>query len=104
MYDVVVAGGSIAGLCCAREAALGGCSVLVIEDDAEVGTPDHCGGMVSVSALLQVTLELKCQATRYTAKIFLQAALSLLHPQILYTQFLQNLCVFHPECALHILF
>ena len=34
MYDVVVAGGSIAGLCCAREAALGGCSVLVIEDDA----------------------------------------------------------------------
>ena len=44
MYDVVVAGGSIAGLCCAREAALGGCSVLVIEDDAEVGTPDHCGG------------------------------------------------------------
>ena len=40
MYDVVVAGGSIAGLCCAREAALGGCSVLVIEDDAEVGTPE----------------------------------------------------------------
>ena len=45
---MVVAGGSISGLCCP---ALGGCSVLVIEDDAEVGTPDHCGGMVSVSAL-----------------------------------------------------
>ena len=32
MYDVVIAGGSIAGLCCARELALGGCSTLVIED------------------------------------------------------------------------
>ena len=73
MYDVVVAGGSIAGLCCAREAALGGCSVLVIEDDAEVGTPDHCGGMVSVSALqrLQVTPRIKMSSHKvHTAKIF----------------------------------
>ena len=73
MYDVVVAGGSIAGLCCAREAALGGCSVLVIEDDAEVGTPDHCGGMVSVSALqrLQIAPRIKMSSHKIrNAKIF----------------------------------
>ena len=72
MYDVVIAGGSIAGLCCARELALGGCSTLVIEDDAEVGTPDHCGGMVSVSALqrLQVAPRIKMSSHKvHTAKI-----------------------------------
>ena len=46
-YDVVVAGGSIAGLLCAREAARHGCSVLVIEKSHEIGTPQHCGGLVS---------------------------------------------------------
>ncbi|HXG14075.1 MAG TPA: NAD(P)/FAD-dependent oxidoreductase [Candidatus Nitrosotenuis sp.] len=50
-YDVIVAGGSVAGLFCAREAAKGGFSVLVIEEDFEVGTPEHCGGLVSMSAL-----------------------------------------------------
>lgn len=46
-YDMVVAGGSIAGLLCAREAARNGCSVLVIEKNHEIGTPQHCGGLVS---------------------------------------------------------
>ena len=50
-YDVLVAGGSIAGLLCAREAALGGRSVLVVEQDHEIGTPQHCGGLVSRDAL-----------------------------------------------------
>lgn len=50
-YDVVVAGGSIAGLLCAREAASGGHSVLVVEQDNEIGTPQHCGGLVSRDAL-----------------------------------------------------
>ncbi|MEM3007780.1 MAG: NAD(P)/FAD-dependent oxidoreductase [Candidatus Nitrosotenuis sp.] len=50
-YDVIVAGGSVAGLFCAREVANGGHSVLVIEEDFEVGTPEHCGGLVSMSAL-----------------------------------------------------
>lgn len=50
-YDVIVAGGSVAGLFCAREVAKGGHSVLVIEEDFEVGTPEHCGGLVSMSAL-----------------------------------------------------
>lgn len=51
MYDVVVAGGSIAGLLCAREIASDGNSVLVIEEDYEIGTPEHCGGLVSTTGL-----------------------------------------------------
>ena len=50
-YDVVVAGGSIAGLLCAREIAEAGHSVLVLEQDHEIGTPQHCGGMLSRRAL-----------------------------------------------------
>lgn len=51
MYDVIVAGGSIAGLLCAREIASAGNSVLVAEEDHEIGTPEHCGGLVSTNAL-----------------------------------------------------
>lgn len=51
MYDVVIAGGSIAGLLCAREIAAKGHSVLVIEEDYEIGTPEHCGGLISSVAL-----------------------------------------------------
>ncbi len=51
MYDVVVAGGSIAGLLCAREIARGGFSVLVLEEDHEIGTPEHCSGLVSSRGL-----------------------------------------------------
>ncbi len=50
-YDVVIAGGSIAGLFCAREIARREHSVLVLEEDFEIGTPEHCGGLVSTSAL-----------------------------------------------------
>jgi len=50
-YDVVIAGGSVAGLFCAREIARNGHSVLVLEEDHEIGTPEHCGGLVSMSAL-----------------------------------------------------
>jgi len=50
-YDVVVAGGSISGLLTAREIAKNGKSVLVLEEGFEIGTPDHCGGLVSKTAL-----------------------------------------------------
>jgi len=35
-YDVVIAGGSIAGLLCAREIASSGHNVLVIEEDHDL--------------------------------------------------------------------
>jgi len=50
-FDVVVAGGSVAGLLCAREIASSGNSILVIEEDYEIGTPEHCGGLVSTKGL-----------------------------------------------------
>ena len=50
-YDVVIAGGSISGLLTAREIARNGNSVLVLEENFEIGTPDHCGGLVSKTAL-----------------------------------------------------
>ena len=50
-FDVIVAGGSVAGLLCAREISSRGFSVLVIEEDYEIGTPEHCGGLVSISGL-----------------------------------------------------
>ena len=50
-HDVVIAGGSVAGLLCAREISSKGFSVLVIEEDYEIGTPEHCGGLVSIAGL-----------------------------------------------------
>ena len=56
-YEVVVAGGSISGLLTAREIAKKGHTVLVLEEGFEVGTPDHCGGLVSKSALSDLGIE-----------------------------------------------
>lgn len=50
-YDVIVAGGSVSGLLAAREAAAGGLSVAVLEEDSEIGTPEHCGGLVSMNGI-----------------------------------------------------
>jgi digeranylgeranylglycerophospholipid reductase len=50
-YHVVIGGGSVSGLLAAREIASAGLSVAVIEEDAEIGTPEHCGGLVSISGL-----------------------------------------------------
>ena len=51
VYDVIIAGGSIAGLCCAREIAKRNFSVLVIEEDFEIGSPEHCGGLISLEGI-----------------------------------------------------
>ena len=50
-YDVVIAGGSVSGLLAAREVAAKGLSVVVLEDDTEIGTPEHCGGLVSIAGI-----------------------------------------------------
>ena len=70
-YDVVVAGGSVAGLLCAREIAARNHKVLVIEEDYEIGTPEHCGGLVSISAMdelgiipVRATLDNKIRSAR----------------------------------------
>ncbi|MEO9319478.1 MAG: NAD(P)/FAD-dependent oxidoreductase [Nitrososphaera sp.] len=52
--DVVVVGGSISGLLAAREIAAAGCSVIVLEEDPEIGTPEHCGGLVSIKGIEQL--------------------------------------------------
>lgn len=70
-YDVVVAGGSVAGLLCAREIAAKNHKVLVIEEDYEIGTPEHCGGVVSIPAMddlgiipMRATLDNKIRSAR----------------------------------------
>jgi digeranylgeranylglycerophospholipid reductase len=55
-YDVIIAGGSVSGLLAAREAAVGGLSVVVLEEDSEIGTPEHCGGLVSVAGIRDLGL------------------------------------------------
>ena len=52
-YDVLVAGGSVAGLLTARELASKGIAVVVVEEHHEIGTPEHCGGMVSARRIEQ---------------------------------------------------
>lgn len=73
MYDVVIAGGSIAGLLCAREIATNGHSVLVIEEDYEIGTPEHCGGLISTNALEELGIVPRLKTLDHkieSAKIF----------------------------------
>jgi geranylgeranyl reductase family protein len=51
-FDVIIAGGSISGLLAAREITdQGNKSVIVMEEDPEIGTPQHCGGLVSMDAI-----------------------------------------------------
>lgn len=50
-FDVIIGGGSVSGLLAAREISAKGFKVLVLEEDHEIGTPEHCGGVVSQKGL-----------------------------------------------------
>ena len=50
-YDFVVAGGSVAGLVFAAEAAKMGAKVVVFEEHPEIGEPEKCDGLVSLRGL-----------------------------------------------------
>jgi geranylgeranyl reductase family protein len=50
-YDVIVAGGGVAGLAFAAEAAKRGVAVLVAEEHDEIGEPEKCDGLVSLRGL-----------------------------------------------------
>lgn len=50
-HDILVAGGSIAGLAFASEAAKKGARVLVAEEHDEIGEPEKCDGLVSLRGL-----------------------------------------------------
>jgi flavin-dependent dehydrogenase len=50
-FDFLVAGGSIAGLVFASEAAKRGAKVLVAEEHEEIGEPEKCDGLVSLRGL-----------------------------------------------------
>lgn len=51
---VLVVGGGPSGLTTAREAALNGAEVTLIEEDKEIGKPDHCAGLVSIRGLKKI--------------------------------------------------
>lgn len=50
-FDIVVAGGSIAGLAFANEASRRGARVLVAEEHPTIGEPEKCDGLVSLRGL-----------------------------------------------------
>jgi len=64
-YDAVVGGGSVAGLTFAAEASKRGLSVLLLEEDAEIGEPEKCDGLVSLTELRKyVVPESSCVQSR----------------------------------------
>jgi len=58
-YDVVVVGGGPAGCMAAKYAARRGVSTLILEEDAEIGKPVHCAGLVSKRAVEESELRTK---------------------------------------------
>jgi digeranylgeranylglycerophospholipid reductase len=69
-YDVVVGGGSVAGLAFASEASKRGLSVLVLEEDKEIGEPEKCDGLVSLQELKRYAMpEKSCVQSRVTKGI-----------------------------------
>jgi digeranylgeranylglycerophospholipid reductase len=54
LHDVLIVGGGPAGLIAGAEAARSGADVLIVEEDPEIGEPDHCAGFVSARGLEKV--------------------------------------------------
>ena len=54
MRDVLIVGGGPAGFIAGAEAAHAGADVVIVEEDAEAGKPDHCAGLVSRSGLTKL--------------------------------------------------
>ncbi|MCQ5340877.1 MAG: NAD(P)/FAD-dependent oxidoreductase [Candidatus Methanomethylicia archaeon] len=52
--EVLVVGGGPSGLVAAREASIYGVDVTLIEEDKEIGKPDHCAGLVSINGLEKI--------------------------------------------------
>jgi len=69
-YDVVVGGGSVAGLSFAVGAASKGLRVLVLEEDPEIGEPEKCDGLVSLRAMRRyIAPEDSCIQSRVTTGV-----------------------------------
>lgn len=56
-YDVVVVGGGPAGCMAAKYAANAGAATLIIEEDAKIGEPVQCAGLISKRALEESELK-----------------------------------------------
>ncbi|MEM4657773.1 MAG: NAD(P)/FAD-dependent oxidoreductase [Candidatus Methanosuratincola sp.] len=54
MRDLLIVGGGPAGLSAASEAARLGLETEILEEHAEVGIPEHCAGLVSLSGLREI--------------------------------------------------
>ena len=57
--EILVVGGGPSGLVAATEAALAGAEVALVEEDKEIGKPDHCAGLVSKDGLQKILGEHK---------------------------------------------
>lgn len=55
-YDAIIIGGGPAGMIAAAELAEKGSTVLILEEHPQIGLPDHCAGLVSVSGLKRLGL------------------------------------------------
>lgn len=55
--DAVIIGGGPAGLLAAKEIAADGHDVLVLEEHEQIGEPDHCAGLLSVTGLESLGLK-----------------------------------------------
>jgi geranylgeranyl reductase family protein len=67
-YDVVIVGGGPCGLIAARDIALKGGRVCVIEKSPEIGYPVKCSGLFSVAGLEQLNVKLDDSLIRATIR------------------------------------